>query len=158
MLKDPPSPRNRPAALKSANTPANTPNPQEFDNDANKTDDVNFHDCKFSASRQREITDPEVSSPAQATPHFKLRYRTSSPPNYKQRPRVLLVEDNAINLKVGFCLRTNFFYRLTNHQWQLLVTYMKRIHCDCVTASDGLQALEAYKKDMGRFDLVFMGK
>ncbi|MCJ1430830.1 hypothetical protein MMC27_000180 [Xylographa pallens] len=125
------------AAVASMNTIPDAPSPREFDSDDIKPDGVNFYDSRFAASQQGEITHSKVSSQVQSDYQTTARFRASSPPNNKQRPRVLLVEDNAINLK-------------------LLLTLMQKIHCECVTASDGLQALEAYKKDMGHFDLVFM--
>ena len=46
---------------------------------------------------------------------------------------------------------------LTKHDTQLLTTYLERSGCDCITATNGLQALEAYKQSVGNIDLVFMG-
>jgi CheY-like chemotaxis protein len=53
--------------------------------------------------------------------------------------RVLLVEDNEINLK-------------------LLVAYMRKLKLNHATAINGLEALNAYKEANGQFDVVFMGK
>ncbi|MCJ1383339.1 hypothetical protein MMC17_006452 [Xylographa soralifera] len=135
--KDACTPKDPEATFKFMNTPLDTSNPCEIDGDTNKKDGVNLHDRKFSTSPQGEVIDLELSSQVKSSHQPKLRSRASSPSNNKKRPRVLLVEDNAINLK-------------------LLVTYMRKIHCDCVTALDGLQALEAYKQNTGHFDLVFM--
>ena len=52
--------------------------------------------------------------------------------------RVLLVEDNEINLK-------------------LLVAYMRKLKLNHATAINGLEALNAYKEAHGRFDVIFMG-
>lgn len=51
--------------------------------------------------------------------------------------RVLLVEDNEINLK-------------------LLVAYMRKLKLWHATAINGLEALNAYKEANGEFDVVFM--
>lgn len=53
--------------------------------------------------------------------------------------RVLLVEDNEINLK-------------------LLVAYMRKLKLDHATATNGLEALDTYKDQEGRYDVIFMGK
>jgi CheY-like chemotaxis protein len=55
-----------------------------------------------------------------------------------QGMRVLLVEDNEINLK-------------------LLVAYMRKLKLDHATACNGLEALNAYKDAQGSFDVIFMG-
>jgi PleD family two-component response regulator len=52
--------------------------------------------------------------------------------------RVLLVEDNEINLK-------------------LLVAYMRKLKLDHATAINGLEALNVYKEANGQFDVIFMG-
>lgn len=52
--------------------------------------------------------------------------------------RVLLVEDNEINLK-------------------LLVAYMRKLKLSHATAGNGLEALNAYKSHDGRHDVIFMG-
>lgn len=54
-----------------------------------------------------------------------------------RRPRALLVEDNKINLKI-------------------LVTFMRKLQCPYETASDGQEAINAYKMANGAFDVVFM--
>jgi len=51
--------------------------------------------------------------------------------------RVLLVEDNEINMK-------------------LLVAYMRKLKLNHTTAINGLEALLAYKETKGNFDVVFM--
>lgn len=53
--------------------------------------------------------------------------------------RVLLVEDNEINMK-------------------LLVAYMKKLKLQHSTAGNGLEAFNAYKCEDGRHDVIFMGK
>jgi PleD family two-component response regulator len=58
--------------------------------------------------------------------------------NGSQGMRVLLVEDNEINLK-------------------LLVAYMRKLKLDHATACNGLEALNAYKDAQGSFDVIFMG-
>jgi hypothetical protein len=52
--------------------------------------------------------------------------------------RVLLVEDNEINMK-------------------LLVAYMRKLKLNHTTAINGLEALNAYKEAQGAFDVIFMG-
>lgn len=52
--------------------------------------------------------------------------------------RVLLVEDNEINLK-------------------LLVATMRKLKLDHVTATNGLEAFNSYKDCDGKFDVIFMG-
>jgi exo-beta-1,3-glucanase (GH17 family) len=56
--------------------------------------------------------------------------------------RVLLVEDNEINLK-------------------LLVAYMRKLKLNHATACNGLEAVNAYKEahnEARQFDVIFMGK
>lgn len=53
--------------------------------------------------------------------------------------RVLLVEDNEINMK-------------------LLVAYMRKLKLSHTTAINGLEALNTYKEAEGAFDVIFMGK
>jgi hypothetical protein len=53
--------------------------------------------------------------------------------------RVLLVEDNEINMK-------------------LLVAYMRKLKLNHATAINGLDALNTYKEANGCFDVIFMGK
>jgi len=52
--------------------------------------------------------------------------------------RILLVEDNEINLK-------------------LLVAYMRKLQLNHSTAINGLEALNTYKDVKGQFDVIFMG-
>jgi hypothetical protein len=52
--------------------------------------------------------------------------------------RVLLVEDNEINLK-------------------LLIATMRKLKLDHATATNGLEAFNSYKERQGKFDVVFMG-
>jgi len=51
--------------------------------------------------------------------------------------RILLVEDNEINLK-------------------LLVAYMRKLKLNHATAINGLEALNTYKEAKGSFDVIFM--
>lgn len=64
------------------------------------------------------------------------RQEPSDDPSIKH---VLLVDDNAINLKI-------------------LTTYVKKIGCTLATASNGLEAVEQYKSSKEHFDIVFMGE
>ncbi|KAL4790901.1 hypothetical protein BDV19DRAFT_371479 [Aspergillus venezuelensis] len=52
-------------------------------------------------------------------------------------PSVLLVEDNPVNLKI-------------------LIAYVKKENWDCETATNGLQAVQAFQAQPGRFPLVIM--
>jgi hypothetical protein len=56
----------------------------------------------------------------------------------KQGLRVLLVEDNEINLK-------------------LLIATMRKLNLEHATATNGLEAFNSYKEKHGKFDVVFMG-
>lgn len=58
-------------------------------------------------------------------------------PRKSQRPHVLLVDDNAINLK-------------------MLVVYMERLDCSYATATNGQEALEIYQQSVQVFDVVLM--
>ncbi|KAL4962724.1 hybrid sensor histidine kinase/response regulator [Aspergillus stella-maris] len=53
------------------------------------------------------------------------------------RPSVLLVEDNPVNLKI-------------------LIAYVKKENWDCETATNGIQAVQAFQTQPGRFPLVIM--
>ena len=92
-----------------------------------------------------DIVSPAPETPVPANPaHFTL------PSNFDRRTsidtsiiksdglRVLLVEDNEINLK-------------------LLVAYMRKLKLNHSTAINGLEALNTYKEANGRFDVIFMG-
>jgi PleD family two-component response regulator len=56
----------------------------------------------------------------------------------RQGLRVLLVEDNEINLK-------------------LLIATMRKLKLEHATATNGLEAFNSYKEVHGKFDVVFMG-
>jgi hypothetical protein len=56
----------------------------------------------------------------------------------KEGLRVLLVEDNEINLK-------------------LLIATMRKLKLEHATATNGLEAFNSYKEKHGKFDVVFMG-
>jgi CheY-like chemotaxis protein len=61
----------------------------------------------------------------------------STPPTQPQKSRFLLVEDNAINMKI-------------------LQTYMKKLGVGYDTASNGLLALESYKAQEGCYKCILM--
>ena len=67
-----------------------------------------------------------------------VKVTTTPAPPESDGLRVLLVEDNEINLK-------------------LLVAYMRKLKLDHTTATNGLEALNAYKDCNGKYDVVFMG-
>jgi CheY-like chemotaxis protein len=66
-----------------------------------------------------------------------MRVQESFPPSGKKRISLLLVEDNPINLK-------------------LLVASFNKMGHSFETAMDGAQAVSAYRKAEGKFDIVFM--
>jgi hypothetical protein len=77
-----------------------------------------------------------LSPPASETANVKTSIDTSivQPGGM----RVLLVEDNEINMK-------------------LLVAYMRKLKLNHATAINGLEALNTYKEANGAFDVIFMG-
>jgi CheY-like chemotaxis protein len=88
-------------------------------------------------------TDRECDS----RPHLRSRDKTYStsrantidvevPETAHEKPRILLVDDNYINLK-------------------LLVTFVRKAHYPYECATDGLQAVEAYKRASGAQDRAF---
>jgi hypothetical protein len=78
-------------------------------------------------------TDPPIPA---STPTFQVTLGTAPPK--PEGMRVLLVEDNEINLK-------------------LLIATMRKLKLDHATATNGLEAVNAYKECGGNFDVVFMG-
>jgi signal transduction histidine kinase/CheY-like chemotaxis protein len=75
-------------------------------------------------------------------PSKTLYQDPSNPPDLPgtrviQKPHLLLVDDNEINLK-------------------MLVVYMERLHCSYATATNGQQALEKYRASEQTFDYVLM--
>jgi len=88
----------------------------------------------------REV--PETpTSPENHTHQASLDNKLSTKLGSQDGMRVLLVEDNEINLK-------------------LLVAYMKKLKLQHATACNGLEAVNAYKDAHGEqrcFDVIFMG-
>ncbi|KAH8599634.1 hypothetical protein B0O99DRAFT_724009 [Bisporella sp. PMI_857] len=83
---------------------------------------------------------PMPNAPAPVVTPLGFDRRTSidtSVVNHKGGLRVLLVEDNEINLK-------------------LLVAYMRKLKLNHATAINGLEALNRYKEAQGGFDVIFM--
>lgn len=68
--------------------------------------------------------------------------------------RVLLVEDNEINLKVAIAQLTVIALQLT--LVQLLVTYMRKLKLPHSTAVNGLEALNLFRSTSGAFDCILM--
>jgi hypothetical protein len=94
--------------------------------------------------RQPEVKQTNEVAPEQpglwskaATEKERVQVTTTPVPD-PSGLRVLLVEDNEINLK-------------------LLVAYMRKLKLYHTTATNGLEALDAYKECNGKFDVVFMG-
>lgn len=70
--------------------------------------------------------------------HLETSYFSSNKDSSAKKDlRVLLVDDNDINLR-------------------LLIATMRRLKFDYATAVNGLEALNSYKKDLGRFDVILM--
>jgi hypothetical protein len=92
------------------------------------------------ATPTQEIQSP--LSPPVISDHSNFDFRGSIATEVMESDdgmRVLLVEDNEINLK-------------------LLVAYMRKLKLNHATAINGLEALNAYKEANGQFDVVFMGR
>lgn len=97
------------------------------------------------AKDPKDVTESLEQSEAQrttATPSESLKENiplTSKPsdPTQTNDLRVLLVEDNEINLK-------------------LLIATMRKLKIAHATATNGLEALNAYKDSRGAFDVIFM--
>jgi hypothetical protein len=83
---------------------------------------------------------PTPSQPLPPPTHLPTDRRASIDTSIMQPGgmRVLLVEDNEINMK-------------------LLVAYMRKLKLNHSTAINGLEALNAYKEAKGGFDVIFMG-
>jgi CheY-like chemotaxis protein len=82
------------------------------------------------------ISIPDAQTTEQPKENVPPTARPSSPAKPKDL-RVLLVEDNEINLK-------------------LLIATMRKLKITHSTASNGLEALNAYKDCRGDFDVIFM--
>ncbi|KAL3420076.1 Sensor protein GacS [Phlyctema vagabunda] len=83
---------------------------------------------------------PQNGHPQHNTPSGPARRKSSKPsvePFLAEGMKILLVEDNEINMK-------------------LLVTYMQKLNIEYTTAINGLEALNAYKKVRGGFDIILM--
>lgn len=76
-----------------------------------------------------------LKSPLQENGHSPTN---GTAPGAEKGLRVLLVEDNEINLK-------------------LLVATMRKLKLDHATAINGLEAFNSYKECDGNFDVIFMG-
>ncbi|RKF60246.1 putative cytoplasmic response regulator [Erysiphe neolycopersici] len=85
-----------------------------------------------------QITTPHIN--ISRLPELQNSFSTGKilDPSLKKDLCILLVEDNEINL-------------------QLLIATMRRLKLKYTTALNGLEALNAYKQNVGRFDAVFMG-
>lgn len=68
---------------------------------------------------------------------------------------VLIVDDNEINLKV--CTKTDHSLEMLANDAQILESFMRKIGSSYETASNGLVAVEKYKKSSRRFDFILMG-
>ncbi|EKG16557.1 hypothetical protein MPH_06333 [Macrophomina phaseolina MS6] len=80
---------------------------------------------------------PSPSPSHRATPPPELPSSSSSNAPSEPRLRLLLVEDNPINLRI-------------------LTTYARKLNCTWVTASNGRDAVHEFKQADGRFDYVLM--
>jgi hypothetical protein len=111
-----------------------------------------------------------------------------TPPDLENRPKLLLVEDNAVNLRVGgnhlcyvhgdfighfyllytwnlwrcisSCYTHNVLSSLSSHTdlEQVLVAFLDRMGHAVSTAENGLIALESFKSSNPPFDIVITGK
>lgn len=84
-----------------------------------------------------QLTSPHINT--SRLPEIQNSFSTGKilDPSFKKDLFILLVEDNEINLR-------------------LLIATMHRLKLKYVTALNGLEALNAYKQNMGRFDAIFM--
>jgi hypothetical protein len=78
----------------------------------------------------------------------------------KQKPLLLLVEDNEVNLQV--CRDDDYIsYPLSPvpglTSAKLLSTFMKKRNYEYDTAENGLKALQAFQNAQKPYDIVFMG-
>lgn len=89
--------------------------------------------CNDENQPVRVTTDPPVAA---SDPTIQVTLGAAPPK--PEGLRVLLVEDNEINLK-------------------LLIATMRKLKLDHATATNGLEAFNAYKECGGNFDVVFMG-
>ncbi|KUJ12742.1 uncharacterized protein LY89DRAFT_191730 [Mollisia scopiformis] len=107
-------------------TPTVTPPAPNFPtSEPNPTHDSDTEPVKIT-------TDPPAPAPS---PTIQLTLGTAPPK--PEGLRVLLVEDNEINLK-------------------LLIATMRKLKLDHATATNGLEAFNAYRECGGNFDVVFM--
>jgi hypothetical protein len=83
-------------------------------------------------------TIPKNSITTQITSTPLTKEKAEEKAEEKQGLRVLLVEDNEINLK-------------------LLIATMRKLKLEHATATNGLEAFNSYKEKHGKFDVVFMG-
>jgi len=127
---DPPllSPNSATQDFANITTKATSPNPQSYF--PLPTEPINIPET---------VTSPTPNQPSMAEsqthpPPPQTLPSTSEP----QGLRVLLVEDNEINLK-------------------LLIATMRKLKLEHATATNGLEAFNSYKESEGRFDVVFMG-
>jgi hypothetical protein len=84
------------------------------------------------------LTLPTNTITTQPTTTSTTEEKTEEKAEDKQGLRVLLVEDNEINLK-------------------LLIATMRKLKLEHATATNGLEAFNSYKEKHGKFDVVFMG-
>lgn len=97
----------------------------------------------------------ETSTSERSTPKIIPKSRVANQRPGAHRQNVLLVEDNAINLKVSSkCLVVISQLIIVS---QLLVTYMKKLGFDYATAVNGLEAFKIFRDAKLRFDIILMG-
>jgi len=71
------------------------------------------------------------------------------------RSKVLLVEYNVINMKVGTGPFASFSNWHEHHQ--ILVHYMQKAKQEYVTAANGLEAMQTFQAEPRSFKVIFMG-
>ena len=84
-----------------------------------------------------EDPNPPLTPTRSTTAELAQRTKTQEPDQAEERVHLLLVDDNAINLRI-------------------LVACVKKLSCTYQTATNGLEALKLYESSPQHFDFVFM--
>jgi hypothetical protein len=114
-----------------------TPTPAAQDLDPSPTAKDTLPPETLLSPPKTPVTDP---LPTNNGANGEIKTADPAPPTEEKTGlRVLLVEDNEINLK-------------------LLIATMRKLKLDHATATNGLEAFNSYKECEGKFDVVFMGQ
>jgi signal transduction histidine kinase/CheY-like chemotaxis protein len=127
----------RPSQLDSAEKPAST-----HGHASNHQVDSSMHHRHATNTKEGQSPDEhrDIIIPLPRSTSLKGSYEIQNPKLTNLNDKdvsVLLVEDNQVNLK-------------------LLVMFMQKLKLHYITATNGLEALEAYQTSRGRFDFIFM--